>query len=375
MSPSRLDPAELLAGLAAQQLTRVLGVPDSTLGPFLRVLEGDVRFDHLRATNECEAMAIALGQYLATGQPSVVYLQNSGFGKTIHPITSLLSAEVGRVPALLLIGWRGEPGGPKDEPQHQTMGRVMPALLEAIDVPWEVLVPGEVAAALARAQEHMATHGAPYALVVRPGIWLEEPATPTPAPAGALTRMRALELLVEQLPATTAYVATTGKASRELYALREARAESHDPDFYTVGGMGCASSIGLGIARELGARRPVCVLDGDGAALMQLGSMASLGHAAAPLLHVLLDNAAYESTGGQPSISPTVDFVAVARACGYPWARRVASEDGLRAVLDERPPTLGLLVIQVAAWSAPGLGRPRETPRENVARFRQHLAR
>lgn len=375
MSPPKLEPQVLLDRLAAAGLKSCLGVPDSTLDPLIRCLDADPRFENIRATNECEAVSIAMGQFLATNQPSVVYLQNSGFGKTIHPITSLLSPEVCRIPVLLIIGWRGEPEGAKDEPQHATMGRVMPLLLKAIDVPFEVLSETNVAEAIAHASRHLRDRRSPFALIVRPGLLADQKAAASPIPKGALSRQDVIEALLEHLPKNCLFVSTTGKTSRELYALRETRGMGHASDFYTVGGMGCASTIGLGIAMKLESTEPkrkVCVIDGDGAALMQLGSLATLGHQKpSNLLHVLIDNESYESTGGQPSISPSVDFGAVARGCGYPWVRQVDRMESLDEALAEAKGLneLGLLIVKAAKGSEPKLGRPTQTPQENVQAF------
>jgi phosphonopyruvate decarboxylase len=377
-----LAPQELLNALAGEALVDWIGVPDSTLQPLIEAFSADSRFTNLIATNECEAVSIAMGKFLATGNPAVVYLQNSGFGKTIHPITSLLTGEICRVPVLLLIGWRGAPDGPPDEPQHAKMGKVMPALLDAIGVPYEVLAgdPDAIARAVKKATQYLRTESTPFALIVRPGLF--SPAHKVaPASEATLSRKELIRRTVESLPSDTLFVSTTGKTSRELFFIREDRHEGHASDFYTVGGMGCASSIALGVALELkrsNSARQVCVLDGDGAALMQLGSMATIGNSKpANLLHLVIDNECYESTGGQPTISPSVDLVGVARACGYPWARRVIARDELHGALSEAKAFRGLrfLTVKVAPGSDPKLGRPTQTPRQNVEAFLRNLGR
>jgi phosphonopyruvate decarboxylase len=378
---AKVDPRILLQSFAEHGFFRAIGVPDSTLEPFIQVLQTDSRFRNLIATNECEAASIAVGEYLGSGRPSFLYLQNSGFGKTIHPITSLLSAEILSIPALLLIGWRGCPELSHDEPQHVQMGRIMPALLNAIEVPFEVLPadPEGIQQAVRKAAASMAERSAPYALIVKPGLF-ESGVSSNPArSSGALTRKEALETLVASLPIETLYVSTTGKTSRELYFIREAQGQSHESDLYVVGGMGCASSIAFGLAqtiRETHPQRLVCAVDGDGAALMQMGSIATIGHhRPANLLHVLIDNESYESTGGQPTISPTVDFVQVASACGYPWARSCSTQTELAALLTQALQAQGprLLVVKTNALSDPKLGRPTQTPRENVLGLMKNL--
>ncbi len=375
-----LDPADLLDALAAGGLFRCAGVPDSTLAPLLAALAEDSRFDATTASSECEAVAIAAGQYLATGAPSWIYLQNSGLGKTVNPITTLMAPEICGIPALLVIGWRGAPDGAPDEPQHVVMGRILPGLLTEIGVAHEVLTGerDELAAALARAQHHMGERRAPYALVVRPGLLAgKHPASPPPA--GAFTRKAVIASLLEALPRDTRFVATTGKAARELYFLREDRGEGHPMDFHTVGGMGCASGIGLGLASQLSRSHPgqrVCVLDGDGAALMQLGNLATIA-AAAPhnLLHVVLDNGCHDSTGGQPTAAPAADLARVARALGYPSSQQVHDPTELAVALEGvlAKPELAMIVAKVAPGSDPRLGRPHESPGHNTQAFRDAL--
>lgn len=368
----------LLDCFARQELFRWIGVPDSTLEPLIQVLDADSRFGNLISTNECEAMSIAMGRYLGSGEPCVVYLQNSGFGKTIHPLTSLLAPEICRIPALLVIGWRGAPDGAPDEPQHQKMGRVMPQILSAIEVPYEVLTadPEQIARAIANAKSHLKENRSPYALIVRPGLLNPVPAMVKSAKTRLeLTRKRVLELAIGHLSRDTLFVSTTGKTSRELYFIREDRKAAHASDFYTVGGMGCASSIAFGVALELArsdSHKQVCIFDGDGAALMQLGSMAMMGHhQPGHLLHILIDNECYESTGAQPTLSPSVDFIKVAQACGYPWARLARTEREFKEALIEAVEikSLRLIVVKTAPGSDPKLGRPTETARENARNF------
>jgi phosphonopyruvate decarboxylase len=374
-----LESQQLLDRFARAGWCDWIGVPDSTLAPLLACLLADNRFRNLTATNECEAISLALGAYLASGNPAVVYLQNSGFGKTIHPITSLLCEEICRVPVVLLIGWRGAPDGPHDEPQHAKMGRIMPRLLETLGVPYEVLTsePDALTSAIDRAARHVESAGTPFALVVRPGLLA--PAKPPKSAPPVFSRQQAIATVLTSLPRDTAYVATTGKTARELYFLRESRAEAHDTDFYTIGGMGCASSIGLAVALGTQKDRPsmtICVLDGDGAALMQLGSLATIGQARpANLLHIVLDNGCHESTGGQPTISPGIDLVAVARACGYPWAQEVADLAGLYTAVDAAVRCAGprFLRVRIQPGSDPKLGRPTQTPQQNAEAFRKRL--
>jgi phosphonopyruvate decarboxylase len=373
----KLDPRVLLQALVEGGFADWVGVPDSTLEPLMQLLPGQAGMRNLIATNECEAASIALGQFLGSGRPTLVYLQNSGFGKTIHPITSLFAREVCRIPLLLLIGWRGAPDAKADEPQHRQMGRIMPAVLNAIEVPHAVLSPdpARLAEQIRAASKHLAEEGSPYALVVRPDLLAGAERKVSRSSSYELTRRDVLLALTGALPREAVFLSTTGKASRELFFIREEAGESHQRDFHVVGGMGCASSIALGVARKQ-AGRLVCAVDGDGAALMQLGSFATIGQSGARnLLHVLVDNECHDSTGGQPTVSPGVDFVAVARACGYAWAKLARTREELRALLGEAVVQAGprLLVVKARPGSDPKLGRPSEPPSENAAGFRRNL--
>jgi len=319
------------------------GVPDSTLGD----LGG------IAAADEGGAVALAAGHWLATGEVGCAYMQNSGLWHALNPLTSLCDANVYRLPVLLVIGWRGEPGVP-DEPQHARDGQVLWRLLELAGIPAEAFSAEAIDRALAGID-------APRALIVRRGT---APSQPRPARPG-LSRARAIEMCAE----SSFLVCTTGMASRELYEMRRRRGEPPGRDFLAVGGMGHASQIGLGVALARPALR-IVVLDGDGALLMHLGALAVVG-AQAPrnLVHVVLDNGAHASVGGQPTAP--VDFAAAARACGYREARTVATEDDLRAALSLEGPAF--VHVRLGLDFPSGLGRPSaldEAGRAFAARLR-----
>ena len=358
------------------------GVPCSFLTPLINRVISEPGLAYVGAASEGEAVAIAAGAWLA-GRRTVVMCQNSGLGNTVNPLTSLNYPF--RIPTLLVFTWRGQPGL-GDEPQHALMGRAMGPLLDTIAV-GHTAFPREdaaVAAALDEAERAMAAESLPFALVMEKGSvndeGLDQPAQ-TARPRGRIedlcegdARPARIDLLrrVQALaPADAAVVATTGKTGRELFTL-----EDRAQQLYQVGSMGCASAMGLGIA--LNAARPVLVLDGDGAALMKLGTLATIG-AQAPgnLIHVLLDNGVHDSTGGQATVSPNVDFAAVARACGYPLAFRCDSETGFARAL-ETAVADGPRPVLIHALIAPGslarLGRPTIAPDEVARRFRAFLA-
>ncbi|MEU3049779.1 phosphonopyruvate decarboxylase [Streptomyces sp. NPDC006984] len=347
------------------------GVPCSFLGPVISCLEAEHPSEYLIAANEGEAVALAAGAHLA-GRKPVVILQNSGLGNTVNPLTSLCHTL--RLPVLLFVTWRGRPGRP-DEPQHELMGRITPDLLTAMEIAHEVLPeePALLAERLDAAEAHMAATGLPYAFVVPKGAVAPYPAVPATDAGGPrlLKRAEAIAQIVGAMDPRSLVVATTGKTARELE-----RDFDRPENLYVVGSMGCASSVALGVALYA-PDRPVVILDGDGAALMRLEAMAAIGrHADTGLCHVLLDNEAYESTGGQPTASAGVDFGAIAVACGYRAVADVTEGDALAAALRAAQVTGGarLIRVRIVPGSDPGLGRPALRPPASAARFKRVIA-
>lgn len=357
------------------------GVPCSFLTPIINRVISDARSNYVAAASEGEAVAIAAGAWLA-GRGTVVMCQNSGLGNAINPLTSLNFPF--RIPTLLIVTWRGAPGL-DDEPQHELMGAITPALLETIRVPHAAFPTDEeaVGASLGAARAEMERTGLPYAFIMEKGSVRDdglsaEPLRPRdrgshedmrtggPPPA----RIQALESLLGVLPPPAAVIATTGKCGRELFTL-----EDRPQHLYQVGSMGCGGAMGLGVA--LNVKRPVVVLDGDGAVLMKMGTLATVGERApANLIHVVLDNGVYDSTGGQATVAPNVDFAATALACGY---ARGFSCDGLEGLEEAVSRALGapgphLVHIRIAPGSASGLGRPTVKPHEVAWRFKEFLA-
>ncbi len=357
------------------------GVPCSYLAPLINRVISDPACRYVGATSEGEAVAIAAGAWLA-GRLPVVLCQNSGLGNTVNPLTSLNHSF--RIPSLLVVTWRGEPGHP-DEPQHTVMGEVTHALLDTIRIPHAGFPeqPEEIADRLATAGSLMRDTGLPFALVMRKDAVAPEPLHPPAAPALAPGRLQdlrghgprparidVLSSALGLLPEDAAVIATTGKCGRELFTLADR--EQH---LYVVGSMGGASAIGLGVATQVA--HPVVVLDGDGAALMKLGNLATIG-AQAPekLVHVILDNGVHDSTGGQETVSATVDFAAVAVACGYRNAVRSDDLPGFERAFAEalRTPGPHLLHVRIRPGSLEKLGRPTVGPVAVAERFKAFLA-
>ena len=356
------------------------GVPCSYLKPFIDYVIDSPDLRYVPAANEGDAVAIAAGSELG-GAPGVVMLQNSGLGNAVNPLTSLTATF--RIPLLLVPTLRGEPGGAPDEPQHELMGAITTRLLDLLEVPWELFPSDDrhVPAALDRATTHMREHRTPYALVMRKdtvephalAAVPEErppraPALP-PAAAPFATRREVLELVRRHAGPADVLVATTGYTGRELAALGE------DPrQLYVVGSMGCASSLGLGLALARPDVR-VIVLDGDGAALMRLGAWSVIGYERpANLVHLVLDNGRHESTGGQATVSRSVDLCGVAAACGYPRVARPASLDQLALFLDGARGELAFAHVPIHRGTTRDLPRPTVRPPEVAERLRTHLA-
>jgi phosphonopyruvate decarboxylase len=355
------------------------GVPCSFLKPFINYVISDRALDYIGAASEGEAVGITLGAYLG-GRQTVTMCQNSGLGNMVNPLTSLNHPF--RIPTLLITTWRGEPGV-KDEPQHELMGRITHRLLETMEIPWLPFPREEaqIAPTMAQAEASMKERSKPFALVMSQDSVAEYDLAEPPAPGRVTTAVRrhdplplgermirteALQAVLESLAGDEAILGTTGKTGRELFTLAD-RA-SH---LYVVGGMGTASAIGFGLARTQ-PKLPVVVLDGDGAALMKLGSFATIGHyQPANLLHILLDNESHDSTGGQRTVSGVVDFVGVAAATNYRHAISAERPDDVRAAVQFLRQQAGpsLLHVRIRPGSPKNLGRPTVKPHEVKERF------
>lgn len=294
------------------------GVPDSYLNGFCDYLLQNVALEkNVIAANEGNAIAIAAGHFLSTQEIPFVYMQNSGLGNTVNPLVSLVDERVYALPMILLIGWRGEPGT-GDWAQHELQGEITLGLLELMHIPYDVL-PDEddkVTDIVKRAVSQARKNRKPYALVAPKGVMAGEKRN-NKDQTYPMSREEAIELVLDHMPADTVYTATTGRATRELFFLRERRNESGKNDFLNIGSMGHASSVAFGIALAKPGRNVVC-LDGDSAAMMHLGAMTMVRKYEVPnFLHIVLNNGAHESVGGQPSVGHLIDFTKIAESCGY----------------------------------------------------------
>lgn len=295
------------------------GVPDSYLNGFCNCLLETIPGDkHVIAANEGNAIAIATGYYFCTNTIPLVYMQNSGMGNAINPLVSLVDKHVYSVPMILLIGWRGEPEI-GDHPQHRTQGEITLNLLKMLGIPYVIAEDNDekLKEQTRWALKTAKTNKTPVALIGKKGVFASVKKTNKTDDCYPMSREEAIEIILNTLPKNTIYTATTGRTTRELYFLRERRNEGHQYDFLNVGSMGHASSVALGIAMADRNRKVVC-LDGDSAALMHMGSFTMASKTVVPnMLHIVLNNGAHESVGGQPSAGHLIDFTKIAQGSGY----------------------------------------------------------
>lgn len=372
-----IDPRKFVECLQSNNIDFFTGVPDSLLKEFCACLEQVPQAGrHIISANEGGAVALALGYHLATGKIPLVYLQNSGLGNIINPLLSLADAEVYSVPLLLVIGWRGETGV-HDEPQHKKQGRVMLSMLDAMEIPYSIVGPEVNAAevALSDALTYVQKHSAPFALVIKKGTFSTFTGDKRDTVSFELTREAAIQQVLEFLDERAVVVSTTGMASREVYEHRVKKEQGHERDFLTVGGMGHASQIALGVALQQPDRSVYC-LDGDGALLMHMGALPIAG-ALKPenFKHIVLNNGAHDSVGGQPTVGLNIDILGIARACSYRLVLQAETPQELQACLKELQHSKGpcLLEIRIRRGARKDLGRPATTPVENKHAFMKFI--
>ena len=364
-----LSPKIFIESLAAKGVDFFAGVPDSLLKNVCAFISDTLDDRHnIIAANEGAAVGLAAGHYLATGHIPCVYMQNSGEGNAINPLASLTDKEVYGIPVLLVIGWRGEPGV-HDEPQHVKQGKITLPLLDAMGIRHEILSQDETEfrRQLDGAVRHMSETGEAFAFIVRKNTF--EPYTLQRHEVNEypLSREEAIQKVAASLSAKDVIVSTTGMISRELFEYRTAQGQGHERDFLTVGSMGHASQIALGIALEKTDRRVWC-FDGDGAALMHLGSVAIIADKAPEnFVHVIFNNGAHDSVGGQPTVGLKVNLAGIAKAAGYKDAVSVTTAEDLGSALKVLKTMRGpvLLEVRVHRGNRKDLGRPTTTPIQN----------
>ena len=373
-----IRPEFFIEALREKGIDCFAGVPDSLLKNICAYITDHFDAAHnIIAANEGAAVGLAAGHYLATGQPACVYMQNSGEGNIINPLASLTDQEVYNIPVLLLIGWRGRPGV-HDEPQHVKQGKITTGLLNVMGVNYEVLSKDEDKAArqIEKAAKALANKDV-FALVIEKDTFEDYKLQNVEVNDLTMSREEAIQTVASALGEKDCIVSTTGMISRELFEYRAAMNQGHERDFLTVGSMGHASQIALGIALAQPERRVWC-FDGDGAALMHMGSMAIVANKAPKnYVHVVFNNGAHDSVGGQPTVGLKIDLPAIAKAVGYKATFTVDNKEGLNDILCKTKKHDGpvLIEIKVKKGNRKDLGRPTTTPIQNKEALMNFLSK
>ena len=314
-----LNQTKVFETLAKHGVTYFAGVPDSFLNGFCNYALVNCGDRNVITANEGNAVALAAGHYLATREISLVYMQNSGEGNTVNPLASLADKDVYATPMILLIGWRGQGNTEPNHPQHWRQGEITTSLMDILHIPYSILSDSneEFEKVVTEAVKYCTDTRGVYAFIAPKGVMADPDKPNNVDDVYPMSREEAIEVILDHMPKDTIYSATTGRATRELFFLREKREEGKEHDFLNVGSMGHASSVALGIALSKSDRH-VVALDGDSAAIMHMGAMTMVSKVKAPnFLHVILNNGAHESVGGQPSAGYLLDWTKIAEACGY----------------------------------------------------------
>lgn len=372
-----MDAGLFVEKLKEIRINTIVGVPDSALKPFCNYINSNLDdcFCHYVPANEGAAVGIAIGSYLSSGNPACVYMQNSGLGNTVNPITSLANEKVYGIPMLLLIGFRGMPGR-KDEPQHKFMGEITLPMLELLSIPYDVITSETTAEELndifGRAKKSL-DQNKQYAIVAEPSAFSEGKAKQYEN-TFSIIREDAIRKILGSLRENDIVVSTTGKISREVYEQSNQLFGGHSECFLTVGGMGHASMIAFGIAVHKPGKRVICI-EGDGALMMHMGSMAFLGKQKPEnMIHICLNNEAHESVGGMPT-GATPDYWLTAGELGYEHVKVIGDYDELERAFPDVLYKRGLsfVEIKVAMDSRKDLGRPSESATENKKEFMKYI--
>lgn len=363
--------------LAKAEIDTFIGIPDSALRNFCDYMNGqnEKNIQHFVPENEGAAIGIAIGNYLATGKAACVYMQNSGIGNAVNPLTSLANEEVYDIPMLLLIGWRGKPDE-KDEPQHKFMGKITPGILDTLAIAYSVIssetTEEELAQIFSKAKWQM-QQGKQYAMIAQRDTFEADQKT-TYGNSYEIIREDAITALLKSIGSQEIIVSTTGKISREVYEQSDRLFGKHSQCFLTVGGMGHASMIAFGIAVKQPDRKVYCI-EGDGAIMMHMGAMAFLGKQKPDnMIHICLNNEAHESVGGMPT-GAAPDYWKLAKELGYPQSYVADSYEGMPKIWNRiaEASELTFVEIKVALSSRKDLGRPKESAVQNKMDFMKNF--
>ena len=374
-----VDVKEFYNELLYNDINFFTGVPDSLLKSFCAYIKDNVSGEkNIVSANEGNAIGLASGYYLGTRRIGLVYMQNSGLGNAVNPLASLADKLVYSIPMLLVIGWRGEPKR-QDEPQHKKQGLITIETLEMLGIKYEILDEAtnnnEMKSKVKNAHIYMKENNEPYALVIKKDTFDEYKLKNHSVFDFEMTREEAIEIVISNMKENSAIVSTTGMASRELFELREKHKENHSKDFLTVGSMGHASQIAFGIALS-NKNKDVYCIDGDGALLMHLGGLAIIGNQEPKnFRHILINNGAHDSVGGQETVGFKIDTLAIAKACGYKQGYSCSTKVDLLNLSQKITNVEGpvLLEIKVKKGARKDLGRPTTTPIENKEAFMEFL--
>ena len=363
-----ISPQFFIEKLREEGVEFYAGVPDSLLKNVCAYITDHLDHHHnIIAANEGGAVALAAGYHLATGKVGCVYMQNSGEGNAVNPLASLTDRDVYHIPLLLLIGWRGRPGV-HDEPQHLKQGKITTGLLNVLGIDYEVLSKDEekASAQLKKALQRIREYGEAFALVVEKDTFDSYSLQNVVQNNYTMSREEAVRIVAASIPADAIIVSTTGMISRELFEYRTVMGQGHERDFLTVGSMGHASMIALAIALQHPERKVYC-FDGDGASIMHMGNMAIVGSRQPKnYIHVVFNNGAHDSVGGQPTVGHEIDLVEIAYAMHYEHALCVAKPEELKDALDNMSPScLQFIEVRVKKGNRKDLGRPTTSPVEN----------
>lgn len=347
------------------------GVPDSLLSNLCACIKMNTPEEkNIITANEGNAVAMCAGYYLSTGKLGCVYMQNSGEGNAVNPLLSLVDEDVYKIPMLLIIGWRGEPGK-HDEPQHVKQGKVTLSLLETMGIAYEVLT-DDYQSQLAKAIKYMKENEKPFALVIQKGLFSKYEIEKEKS-SYVLTREDALKEIIASLKDDDIIVSTTGKTSREIFEIREANGQGHSNDFLTVGSMGHTASIAYGLS--IGTKNNVWCIDGDGSFIMHMGSLGVIGsNIPNNFKYILNDNNAHESVGGQPTCSKHLDVPAILKACGFKHIVIAETKEQIKEGMKVLNNECGAaMVLHTKQGSREDLGRPTKTPQENKKALMEKL--
>ncbi len=363
--------------LKTEKINFFTGVPDSLLKDFCSYLFDNVNDEnHIIAANEGSSIALAVGNYLSTGNIPLVYMQNSGFGNTVNPLMSLADDMVYGIPMVLMIGWRGEPGL-KDEPQHLRQGMISEDILKSMKIPYRVLdKDSDFKKIISDSVKISKRKSKPFALLVKKNSFEKYELKNKISTNFQMNREDVINCLIKSFKDKDIIISTTGKTSRELFECRVKNKMSHKKDFLTVGSMGHTSSIALGIALVKKDRNVYCI-DGDGSVIMHMGNLSSIANF--PKLHnfrhIVINNGAHDSVGGQPTVGFKIDFCKIAKSCGYKYVKSVKTKSKLDIELAKISNIKSTVFLEVCVnkGSRPDLGRPTNSPTINKKLFTDFL--